>query len=128
MVRLNIKKLDFPLVDKVSPQDQIKYKYIIHVDGHVSAYRLTRELYSGSVILLVKSYNNYKLWLTPLLKPWVHYIPINKDLSDLISKIDWCINNDIKCKKIASNALKLAKKYLNLDYALQYTAYIINKF
>ena len=127
MTLINPKKLGFPLVEKVPPQEQQKYKYLIHVDGHVSAYRLTRELYSGSVILLVKSPNNYSLWITPLLKEWIHYVPIKADLSDLIDKIKWCQNNDSKCKIIADNALKLAKEYITLDNALKYTAYILNK-
>ena len=126
MTLINPKKLGFPLVDKVSPQEQQKYKYLIHVDGHVSAYRLTRELYSGSVILLVKSPNNYSLWITPLLKEWVHYVPVKADLSDLIQKITWCQTNDSKCRKIAETSLKMAHTYLTLDYALKYTAYSLN--
>ena len=30
------------------------------------------------------------------LKPFVHYIPIKYDLSDLVEKINWAINNDDK--------------------------------
>lgn len=126
MTLINPKKLGFPLVNKVSPQEQLKYKYIIHVDGHVAAYRLSRELYSGSVILLVKSENNYSLWITPLLKEWEHYVPIKKDLSDLIDKIKWCQSHDKECKNIANNALKLAREYITLEYSLKYFSYCLN--
>ena len=127
MTIINPKKLGFPLVNKVSPQEQQYYKYLIHIDGHVSAYRLTRELYSGNIILLVKSNNNYRLWITPLLKEWVHYIPVKQDLSDLLDKIKWCKNNDEKCKIISNNSLKLAKTYLTLDNTVKYMAYCLNK-
>ena len=33
--------------------EQSNYKYIIHIDGHVSAYRLGKELSLGSTILKV---------------------------------------------------------------------------
>ena len=40
------------------------------------------------------------------LKPWVHYVPVKADLSDLIEKIRWAKNNDDKAKKIVNNAQK----------------------
>ena len=127
MTVINPKKLGFPLVNTVSPSEQSYYKYLIHVDGHVSAYRLTRELYSGSLLLIVKSPNNYSMWFTSLLKPYEHYIPIKEDLSDLIEKILWCQQNDDKCKKIAYTSYNLAINELTLDKALKYMAYTLNK-
>ena len=123
---INPRKLGFPLLNKVSPDEQAYYKYIIHIDGHVSAYRLTRELYSGSLLLIVKSPKNYSMWFTPLLKEYVHYIPIKEDLSDLIDIIKWCNNNDKKCKEIAKASYDLAINDLTLDKALDYMAYSLN--
>jgi len=120
------KKLGFPLVNTVTPNEQAYYKYIIHIDGHVSAYRLTRELYSGSLLLIVKSPKNYSMWFTPLLKEYVHYIPIKEDLSDLIQKIKWCKENDDKCKKIALASYDLAINELTINKALDYMAYALN--
>ena len=110
--------LPFKLVNKLSPLEQSKYKYIIHIDGHVSAYRLSYELSMNSVILIVKS--EWKLWYSDLLKPYIHYIPIKEDLSDLIDIIKWCRKNDEKCKEIANNALKFYEKYLNKDGIFDY--------
>ena len=110
--------LPFKLVNKLSPLEQSKYKYIIHIDGHVSAYRLSYELSMNSVILIVKS--EWKLWYSDLLKPYIHYIPIKEDLSDLIDIIKWCRKNDEKCKEIANNALKFYEKYLKKDGIFDY--------
>ena len=120
------KKLGFPLVNKVTLEEQMKYKYLIHVDGHVSAYRLLRELDSGSIVLKVESENNYEMWFSSLLEEYINYIPIKKDLSDLIDKIKWCKNNDDKCKKIAENSISLRKNILNLETAKKYMAYSLN--
>jgi len=123
---INPKKLGFPLVNKVTLEEQNKYKYLIHIDGHVSAYRLLRELDSGSIVLKVESKNNYEMWFSSLLEEYINYIPIKKDLSDLIDKIKWCKNNDDKCKKIAENAMILRKNILNLETAEKYMAYSLN--
>ena len=72
----------------------------------------------GCVILLVES--EWKMWYSSMLKPNTHYIPIKKDLSDLLAKIKWCRYNDDKCKIIANNAKKFYNKYLQKDGILDY--------
>lgn len=115
---IDIKDLPFGLVNKLSPKEQSKYKYIINIEGHVAAFRLSYELSYGSVILLVDS--KWKIWYSDYLEPFVHYVPVNKDLSDIHEKIEWCRNNDEKCKIIANNALQFYKTYLCKDSILQY--------
>lgn len=115
---IDIEKLPFGLVDKLTPQQQTSYKYVVNVDGHVSAHRLSLEMESGFCILLVQS--KYKLWFRDMLKPFVHYVPVKSDLSDLIEKIRWCKENDSKCKKIAQNSCEFSKKYLTKDGILDY--------
>ncbi len=116
---------DLELVAKLTPEQQSNYKYVINIDGHVSAFRLSLELNMGSCILLVESMEKWKLWFSDILEPYVHYVPIKADLSDLIDKIKWCQKNDDRCKMIAGNALKFYNKYLtkkgildNLEYTL----------
>ena len=110
--------LPFGLVDQLTPEQQSNYKYIINIDGYVSAFRLSLELNMGSVILLVDS--KWKMWFSSFLVPNLHYIPIKADLSDLIEKIKWCQNNDEKCKKISENARKFYNTYLRKDGILDY--------
>lgn len=106
------------LVERMSPQKQAEHKYLVNVDGHVSAYRLSLELESGSCILLAES--KYRMWYRDMLQPYVHYVPVKGDLSDLIEQIKWCKNNDKKCKKIAKNARNFAEYYLCKDGILDY--------
>ena len=88
---------------KLSQIEQIKYKYILDIDGHSSTWDATVwKLYSGSVLLKVKSI--WKEWYYDMMKEWVHYIPIKNDLSDLNIMIEWCINNDDICRTISNNA------------------------
>lgn len=100
------------LVDKLSPEQQSNYKYLINVDGHVSAFRLSLELSMGCCILMVESDEKWKIWFTDMLEPYVHYVPVKSDLSNLIDQIKWCQKNDNKCKIIAQNAFNFYTKYL----------------
>lgn len=112
-------KLDLDLVSFLSPKEQSNYKYIINVDGHVSAFRLSWELSMGSVILLQES--KYRVWFRKYLIEYVHYIPIKEDLSDILEKIKWCKENDDKCKEIAINSLNFYKTYLTKKGILDFT-------
>lgn len=121
----NLAKQGITLASFMTPLDQSRYKYIVHPDGHVSAFRLSYELSMGSVLLIVDS--KYKLWFRHLLKPWVHYVPIKEDLSDIFEIIKWCRNNDNKCKEIANNAKIFYRKYLQKDGILDYLQNLIVK-
>lgn len=100
------------LANKLTPEEQSNYKYLINVDGHVSAFRLSLELSMGCCILLVNSNEKWKMWFSNMLEPYVHYIPVKSNLTDLIDQIQWCKKNDYECKKIAKNALNFYNKYL----------------
>ena len=81
-----------PLSPSLSWNDQSKYKYIIHIDGNVLAYRLLKSMLTGSVILRVKS--DYIHWLDDVMKPNKHYIEVKSDLSDLNEVVEWCKTHD----------------------------------
>jgi len=115
---ININSLPISLVDKLTPEQQSHYKYIVNVDGHVTAFRLSYELNMGSVILLVKS--KWKIWYSDMLIPYKHYVPIKEDLSDLLDRIKWCKKNDDKCEEIAKNARQFYETYLNKKGILDY--------
>ncbi len=106
----DISSFEFGLTEPLSLSEQAEFKYIVHVDGHVAANRLAAELATGSVILKVDS--KWKLWFSELLQPYIHYVPIKSDLSDLFEQIAWCVENDDQCQTIAQNALAFYKKKL----------------
>ena len=111
---LNLNALGIELVNRLSMAEQSRYKYIIHVDGNVHAYRLLYSMLTGSVIIRVES--AYVGWMDHMLKPGVHYVPVKSDFSDLVSQIEWCRTNDDKCREIAQNALEFSRKVLTKEY------------
>ena len=115
---IEIEKLPFGLIGKLTPEEQSHYKYIIHIDGHSAAFRLSLEMSMKSVILKVDS--EYTLWFAHLIKPYEHYIPVKADLSDLYEKIEWCKQHDKECKRISENAYVFYKTSLSKDGILDY--------
>lgn len=115
---IEIENLPFNLVNRLSPKEQSGYKYIVNIDGHVNAFRLSLELSMGSVVLLVDS--PWKIWFRDMLIPYEHYVPVSADLSNLIDQIKWCRNNDDKCKQITKNSKDFFNKYLQKKAILDY--------
>jgi hypothetical protein len=113
---LNTSANHIDVVSRKTMAEQSNYKYILHVDGNVHAYRLLYTMLTGSLIMRVESV--YSGWMDHILEPGVHYIPIKSDFSDLISQIKWCRENDDKCREIAKNGMLLAKKVLTKDYIM----------
>lgn len=127
---IEVEHLQIPLVERLSPVEQSQFKYILNIDGHVSAFRLSLELGMGSVVLLQEhtvGQTNYRMWFARSLQPFVHYVPVRRDLSDLIEKIEWCIAHDEECKQIAQNALTFYETYLTKSGVLDYWQYLLTR-
>ena len=72
------------------------------MDGYASGWmRGPLILQSNSVPIVVETdYTplGFDSWL-----PWYHYVPVRKDLSDLVKNIQWLKDNDSEALKIALN-------------------------
>jgi DNA-directed RNA polymerase II subunit RPB2 len=113
--------------EKMDYEQQAKFKYIIHIDGNVAAYRLASTMLLGSVILKVEG--EYTLWYEHLLVKWdwtmderrfdeqpYNCISVQSDLSNLIGTIEMCRQRDEICKRIAENGVGLARMILDKDF------------
>ncbi len=99
---------------------QLQYKYILDIDGWSNTWDGTFwKLYSGSVML--KCDGVWTQWYYDELEPYVHYIPIAADCSDLSEKIGWCKTHDEECQQIAKNAYEFVKRKLTWSQAIQDT-------
>ena len=57
---------------------------------------------------MFKQESKYHEHFYGLLKPWIHYIPVQHDLSDLVERIRWAHDNDEKAQQIALAGQKFA--------------------
>jgi hypothetical protein len=92
--------------DWIERHEMLKYKYIIDMDGNTSTWDATAwKLNSNSVILKVESC--WHQWFYKGYLPWIHYVPVANDMSDLQEKYKWCEEHQEECQKIIENAKKL---------------------
>lgn len=98
----------------------VRYKYHIDIDGHTNAWSaLFQKLLTGSPVLKVASAEGYRQWYYDKLLPWLNYVPVESDMSDLVEKTLWLINNDEKAREIGLRGRELAE---SLDYESQIAA------
>jgi len=103
------------------------YKYLVDIDGNSNAWSaLFQKLLSGSVVLKVASPNNFRQWYYDDLIPWINFVPVHSDMSDLVEKIHWLHEHDEEARKIGENGAKLANK-LSYERELDRAFISINK-
>lgn len=81
----------------------LHYKAIIIMEGNDVSSGLKWALYSRSVVMMPPPTKTSFL-MEELLEPWVHYIPLKPDLSDVSEKMKWVIEHDEAARRIAERA------------------------
>ncbi|KAI8612286.1 hypothetical protein BC830DRAFT_1067809, partial [Chytriomyces sp. MP71] len=77
---------EYPLKTAVSFETTLAFKYLLVIDGNTWPGRLQYYLETNSVILYAGIFIDYYMWK---LEPWVHYVPVAIDFSDLDERIQW---------------------------------------
>lgn len=114
LAALDIKK------DFVSWRELVNIKYHIDIDGNSSAWSaLFKKMLSGGLVFKVDSPGSYRQWYYHLLNPWINYIPVAADLSNLEDLLRFFRDNDALASSIAANGRRLAQ---TLTYTSQIKA------
>lgn len=97
------------IVDRRRHIDQfLRHRYVVDIDGNTNAWSsFFWKLHSNSVVLKVGG--SFRQWYYRRLEPWVHYVPVRSDLSDLDTQLRWCRSNARKCRAIARNATQFTR-------------------
>lgn len=111
---------------RITQQEQMRYKYIMDIDGYARTWDAWAwKMSSGSAVLSVVS--PWSAFFTRLFEAWTHYIPIANDFADLAEKLDWCRNNDATCQKIAFQAQQRAREVYKPDFVARLSARELRK-
>lgn len=81
------------------------------MDGTVAAYRLPFLLAGGSTVFKTHPTPFYEHFYH-LLEENVNFIGVRPDLSDLMDKIRFCLNNEKHCAQVARNGRQLVNDHL----------------
>lgn len=87
--------------DPLDHVQQLRFKMIVMVDGNSLPDRFAHQLASGSVILKQESPHE-EFWYKDAI-PWVHYIPVAEDLSNLVDRIRLGLENQTLLQSISTN-------------------------
>lgn len=85
------------------------YKYLLSLEGNDVASGLKWMLYSNSVVFMPPP--KFATWaMEDLLMPFVHYIPVASDLSNLLEMIEWAKQHDEMCQQISERATEFIER------------------
>ncbi len=97
-----------------SLQDQLKYKFIIAVEGNDVASNLAWILLSNSIPICPTHF--IESWFCEgKLKPWKHYIPVKNDFSDLEQNYNKCLKDNDLCNKIIFYSRLFAFQFMDRE-------------
>eukprot|EP00816_Leptocylindrus_hargravesii_P010254 CAMPEP_0196822984 /NCGR_PEP_ID=MMETSP1362-20130617/85575_1 /TAXON_ID=163516 /ORGANISM="Leptocylindrus danicus, Strain CCMP1856" /LENGTH=830 /DNA_ID=CAMNT_0042202695 /DNA_START=296 /DNA_END=2788 /DNA_ORIENTATION=- len=86
---------------------QLQFKYLLSLEGNDVASGLKWMMFSNSVVFLPPP--TYISWfMESLLIPFVHFIPVKEDLSDLEQMIAWADSHPDETKRIAERSTLFA--------------------
>lgn len=112
---------------RVDEIEHLKYKYLIAVDGNTCSWLRVPWIMLSNSVLLKQETSNIE-WFYSALKPYIHYVPINEDLTDIFSKLDWMQKNDDKLKEISLNAQNFIKNDLMPEHIEKHMVIILNEY
>lgn len=101
------------------------YKYQLNLDGTVAAYRFPYLLAGGSLVF--KQDSKYYEHFYSSLTPWEHYIPVKRDLSDLVDRVRWAQQNEEQVLRIVRDARSFVRKHLMPGDVVCYHAVLFNE-
>lgn len=116
----------FPL-KRASWEEYLGHKYLIDLDGYVASTPGTAwKLLSNCAVF--KRDSRFQLWFSQLLRPWIHYIPLKEDLSDIFEKITWAQDHDLEVQVIAEQGRAFASENLTIEPLLLYCYKVLKKY
>ena len=86
--------------EKMSIEEMLRYKAIIMLEGNDVSSGMKWALYSNSVVM-TQPPTKTSWAMEEMMEPWVHYIPLNQELTDVDEKMQWVIDHDEEAKEIA---------------------------
>ena len=98
----------------ITMRQQVKqYKYQVWAPGKCASIRLALQLAADAAVFKVEHEDCE--WYYPMLKPYVHYIPVtaSENLTNLLDQLKWAEQHPSEVQNIVASANAFAYKYLS---------------
>jgi Glycosyl transferase family 90 len=111
----------------VSKAEHLQCKYLPDLDGHMcSSPGLLWKLLSDSLTL--KQESDQVQWFHKAILPYVHYLPIANDMSDIVEKIVWAEMHEKEVLQMIENAQDFVSKHLMYEDCYRYLYLVFKKY
>ena len=108
-------------------EEYSKYKYCLFISDTFTWHQYSILMTTGCIIFKVNPrgpdngcLTNRDLWYFSRLVPFVHYIPVKCDLSDLSTQLEWAQKHSKECLEIAKNSMDFYRSVVNKMQVFQY--------
>jgi hypothetical protein len=98
----------------------------VDVDGNAWSSRFAELLSTTSVVF--KQESEYWDWFWPLVKPYKHFIPVKRDLSDLVPLLRTWSQRDEELHEIAKEASAFYRRLLTPSKQLCYMHVLLTEY
>ena len=105
--------------DRRSMPEHARHRFQLDIDGVANAWATLERFLCGSCVFKVES--PFEMWFYDRLRPWVHYVPVAADGSDIEARLDWALAEPEAARAIAEAGRALALE-LTHAHALELSA------
>jgi hypothetical protein len=88
-----------------------RYRYVLDMDGNSWSDRFIHLLSLGSTV--IKQAPKFDDAVTLKARPYIHYIPVKSDMSNMEDVLRHCRSNPTYCQKVAENGVRFVKEEFN---------------
>jgi hypothetical protein len=114
--------------ERTSRDYSLGYRGAFDIDGNANAWSgLFCSLLGASCVLKIGSPKGFRQWYYDSLQPWVHFIPVRSDLSDLVDTVQWFAAHDSEAREIAARGRELAVA-IDMKSAVTASAFNLRRF
>ncbi|KAL1518865.1 hypothetical protein AB1Y20_003142 [Prymnesium parvum] len=119
-------RVEAPPSRRVPWSSTCTFRYLLNLDGNAAASRLASLLHTGSAVFFADS--PFKEWWYPLLKPWVHYVPVDRSLRDLVERVEWANAHPDAVAAIGAAGAAFARQHLHKHAIACYWWQLLSEF
>ncbi|XP_075703373.1 protein O-glucosyltransferase 1 [Rhinoderma darwinii] len=111
---------EVPLVDHCA------FKYLFNFRGVAASFRLKHLFLCGSLVFHVG--DEWQEFFYHRLEPWVHYVPVNQDLSDVRELLEFVKANDEEARRIAERGRQFVSEHLRMEDVSNYWRSLLTRY
>lgn len=93
-------------------EEHCHYRYLINAHGVAASFRFKHLFLCRSLVLNIES--DWIEFFYPPLKKWMHFVPVDRNLNDLLKVLEFLEQNQLIASRIAKRGFDFIKKELTL--------------